>query len=129
MARAVVLVIGLQNLLHILRLDLIQVIIDAHDGYEAKKKIKNIKADDSWDTAKFKIMRKIIALKFDQNDGIRDRLLGMIGFLYEATKDSDFACGFTLAEAKKINQTSITGKNMLGVILGEYRDERLGIKM
>ena len=94
-----------------------------------KEKNRNIKADDSWDTVKIKIMRKIIALTFDQNDGIRDKLLGLVGHLYEATKDPDFACGFTLAEAKNINQTTIIGKNMLGVILGEYRDERLEIKI
>ena len=111
------------------RLDLVQGIIDARDGYEAKRKIRNVKTNDSWDIAKFKIMRKIIALKFDQNDGIRDKLLGTTGFLYEATKDLDFACGLTLSEAKNISQKGITGKNMLGVILCEYRDERLGIKI
>ena len=96
------------------RLDLVQGIIDARDGYEAKRKIRNVKTDDSWDNAKIKIMRKIIALKFDQNDGIRDKLLGTTGFLYEATKDSDFACGHTLAEAKNINQKGITGKKYVG---------------
>ena len=111
------------------RTDLLQGIIDAQDGYDAKRKIRNIKTDDSWDNVKLKVMRKIVALKFDQNDGIRDKLLGTTGFLYEATKDSDFACGLTLSEAGKINQAGITGKNMLGTILCEYRDERLGIKM
>ena len=60
------------------RLDMVQSIIDAQDGYEAKKKLRNIKADENWDKVKFKIMRKIIALKFDQNDGIRDKLLGLL---------------------------------------------------
>ena len=96
------------------RLDLVQGIIEARDGYEAKRKIRIIKADDSWDNAKSKVMRKIVSLKFDQNDGIRDKLLGTTGFLYEATKDPDFACGFTLSEATKISQTGITGKNILG---------------
>ena len=111
------------------RLDIVQSIIEAYDGYDAKKKIRNIKADENWDKVKFKIMRKIISLKFDQNDGIRDKLLGLKGFLYEATKDPDFACGYTLSEAAKINQKDIIGRNMLGVILAEYRDERLGIKI
>ena len=41
-------------------------------------------------------MRKIAALKFDQNVSIRDKLLATKGFLYEATKDMDFGCGLTL---------------------------------
>ena len=65
-----------------------------------KRKIRNIKSDDSWDNVKFKIMR--------------DTLLGTIGFLYKATKDPDFACGPMLSEARKIDQTSLTGENMCG---------------
>ena len=71
-------------------------------------------------------MRKIIALKFDQNDQIRDKLLATKGFLYEATKDLDFGCGLTLGQAKDINQTGIKGKNMLGIVICEYRDRDLG---
>ena len=93
---------------HHIKLDLIQSIIEARNGYDAKRKIKNIKVDNTWVDAKFKIMRKIVALKLGQNDAIRDRLLGMVGFLYEATKDPDFVCRLTLSEASKINQGSIT---------------------
>ena len=72
-------------------------------------------------------MRKIIRLKFDQNDGLRDRLINTKGFLYEATKaDLDFACGFTLSQAKEIKKDNIKGKNMLGRILCEYRDNIVG---
>ena len=78
-------------------------------------------------TLPIKIMRKIVGLKFDQNDSIRDRLIGLAGHLYEATKaDLDFACGMTLSQIKDICQDNITGKNMLGIILEEYRDNILG---
>ena len=111
------------------RLDLLEDILAARDGYEAKRIIRNVRSNDTWDNAKFKIMRKIIALKFDQNDSIRDKLLATQGFLYEATKDLEFGCGLTLGQAKDINQKGIKGKNMLGTILCEYRDEYLGVKM
>ena len=70
-----------------------------------------------------------MALKFEQNDYIRDKLLATQGFLYEATKDIDFGCGLTLGQSKDINQKGIKGKNMLGIILAEFRDEYLGVKM
>ena len=72
-------------------------------------------------------MRKIVALKFDQNDSIRDKLLATKGVLDEATKDTNFGCGLTLGQTRDINQQNNKGKNMLGVILSEYRDEYLGI--
>ena len=111
------------------RLDLLETIIAAEDGYVAKRLIKHVKQNETWDNVKYKVMRKIITLKFEQNDSIRDRLLATKGFLYEATKDIDFGCGFTLGQAKNINQQNIKGKNMLGIILAEYRDEYLGIKL
>ena len=109
------------------RLDIIQDIIEAEDGYAAKRLIRNIKANDTWDEAKFKVMHKIVNLKFDQNDNIRDKLLSTVGHLYEATKDTEFGCGLTLGQHKEIKQDSIKGKNKLGQILCEYRDYILGV--
>ena len=74
-----------------------------------------------------KIMRKFINLKFDQHDGLRDKLLATIGHLYEATKGDSFSCGLSLAQAKDISQETITGANHLGKILVEYRNHRLGL--
>ena len=111
------------------RLKLIQDILEAEDGYAAKRPIRNLKANDTWDDAKFKVMRKIVALKFDQNDSIRDKLLSTTGYHYEATKDTECGCGLTLGQNKEIKQNLIKGKNMLGKILCEYRNEILGINM
>ena len=108
------------------RLDLVNVIIKAKDGYATKRIAKEIVLADDWDEAKLKIMRKVIKLKFDQNDSIRDKLLATIGHLYEATKGDSFSCGMTLAQAKDIAQDTITGANQLGTILEEYRNECLG---
>ena len=38
-------------------------------------------------------MGNIVALKFDQNDSIWDKLLGTKGLLFEATRDLEFGCG------------------------------------
>ena len=108
---------------HHSRQDLIKDILKSTDVYEAKRIVRNIKKDETLDDSKLKIMRKIIMLKFDQNDSLRDRLLGLVGHLYEATKsDLDFACGMTLSQVKDICQENITGKNMLGIILCEYKN-------
>ena len=109
------------------RLDLIDDILDARDGYAAKRIVRSIKLKDDWQEIKIKIMKKILTLKFDQNDSLRDKLLRTDGFLYEATKsDLDFACGLTLSQAKDIAKDKITGKNILGDLLCEYRDNILG---
>ena len=109
------------------RLDLIDNILEARDGYIAKRVVRSIKIKDEWNLAKVEVMKKIITKKFDQNDSIRDRLLKTKGFLYEATKaDMDFACGLTLSQAKDISKDQITGKNILGDLLCDYRDKFLG---
>ena len=107
--------------------DLIQPIIDAKDGYLAKRIVRNIKVADEWQQEKMKVMKKVIKMKFDQNDSLRDRLLRTKGFLYEATKaDLDFACGYTLSQTGEIKKDNLKGKNWLGNILCEYRDNILG---
>ena len=109
------------------RNDLIQPILDAQDGYTAKRIVRSIKVVDEWQDEKIKAMKKIITMKFDQNDNLRDMLINTKGCLYEATKsDMDFACGYTLSQAKEINKESIKGKNLLGKILCEYRDNIVG---
>ena len=109
------------------RLDLIDDILGARDGYAAKRIVRSIKIKDEWHITKIEIMKKIITSKFDQNDSLRDRLIQTKGFLYEATKaDLDFACGFTLSQAKEISKNKITGKYILGELLVEYRDNILG---
>ena len=108
------------------QLDLIPDFLRAEDGYAAKRIIRNMKSNDTWSDTKFKVMRKIVALKFDQNDSIRDKSLGTKGLLFEATKDLEFGCGLTLGQAKQINSKDTKGKNILGVLLCEYRDGIIG---
>ena len=109
------------------RLDLVSKIIQAKDGYATKRIAREIDIAEDWDVAKLKIMRKIIYLKFDQNENLRDKLLATVGYLYEATKGDSFSCGMSLAQAKDISQESITGANHLGIILVEYRNDYLGL--
>ena len=109
------------------RNDLVQEIIEASDGYAAKRVVRNIQIKEKWNEDKIPIMKKIITMKFDQNDHIRDQLLRTKGFLYEATKsDLDFACGLTLSQQKDIRKDNIKDRNMLGIILCEYRDNIIG---
>ena len=95
------------------RLDLIPDIIKARDGYDAKHIAKRIKIDDSWEEAKVKVMKTVISLKFDQNDNLRDRLLNLKGFLYEATKGDTFSCGIVLSQLSDISKTTSQEKTFL----------------
>ena len=54
------------------RFDLVNRIIKAKDGYATKRIVKEIDIADVWDEVKLKIMRKVINLKFDLHDGLRD---------------------------------------------------------
>ena len=108
------------------RLDLVNKLIKAKEEYACKRIAREITIADDWEEAKLEIMRKVITLKFIQNDGLRDELLATIGHLYEATKGNTFSCGMSLAQAKDILQESITGDNHLGKILVEYRNKPLG---
>ena len=108
------------------RLDLVNRILKAKDGYAAKRIAREIDIAEDREVVKLKVMRKVIHLKFAQNDGLRDKLLATIGFLYEATKGDSFSCGQTLAQVKDISQDTITGANHLGKILVEFRTEYLG---
>ena len=110
------------------RQDLISDIIKAKDGYDAKRIAKRIKIDDSWEEAKVKVMKTVIALKFDQNDSLRDRLLNLKGYLYEATKGDTVSCGMVLSQLNEICKDKIPGKNILGDLLCEYRDNILAKK-
>ena len=110
------------------RLDLVNEIINAKDGYAAKKVGRKItELADDWEIAKIKIMKKIVHLKFDQNDSLRDKLLATKGPLYEAMKGDSFSCGMSLAKASDIGKDSIPKANHLGIILCEYCDEYLGL--
>ena len=60
--------------------------------------------------------------KFDSDDAIRDKLRNTKGALYEATLDREFGCGLTLSQRDRIQAGTITGKNLLGQILVEYRN-------
>ena len=60
-------------------------------------------------------------LKFDQNDSLRDKLL--------ATKGESFSCAMSLAQVADIDNDirPMSNDNHLGIILGTYRDEYLGL--
>ena len=66
-------------------IDLVHKIIKAKDGYATKRMAREIDVAEDWEVVKLKVMYKIIHLTFAKNDGLKDKLLDTIGFLYEAT--------------------------------------------
>ena len=87
--------------------------IKARDVYDAKHIAKRIKADDSWDEAKMKIMKTVITLKFDQSDNLRDRLLNLKGHLYEATKGDIFPVAWSCPNLPTYQRTKSQEKTFV----------------
>ena len=67
--------------------------------YQATRIEKQIKITKAWADKKVGVMRKVVAMKFDQNVIIRDRLLATTSPLYDCTKlvtlpsEQDSHCG------------------------------------
>lgn len=84
-------------------------------GIKAKKKSKSISIRDDWELVKVDVMKEIQKAKFDQNPELKDKLLNIDGTIENLVMNSDtFWCK---------NMIHNKGKNMLGNILMEIRDD------
>ena len=96
-----------------------------NDPYVIRRMAKKIRITKVNEDRKVEIMRKVIRLKFDQNDNLRDKLLATVGNLYEATMDRLFGCGLTLSQKKDIKSENVKSGNKLGLLLQQYREDIL----
>ena len=87
------------------------------NGYEAKRIGERIKKPEGWNDRRFDISAALHEKKFQQNDDLKRRLLGIKGKLYEATRDDYFGTGLTLAKKQLIGKPEQKGLNRLGDIL------------
>ena len=77
-----------------------------------------------WASVRDEVMRTGLRLKFEQNDGLRHRLLMTHkAWLCEATANEKYwACGLNLNDKNLPNKDVWPGKNTLGVMLMQLRD-------
>ena len=94
-----------------------------HDPFRIKSFARKITATKEWEEQRDQILYEIAKEKFRQNPEYRDALLATGNFpLYEATRDSYYACGLPLSLAQDIDK-DCPGKNIFGQILVQIRTE------
>ena len=63
---------------------------ECKNGYQAKRIGEKIKKPEGWNDRKFDISAALHEKKFAQNETLKQRLIGLQGKLYEATRDEFF---------------------------------------
>ena len=81
-----------------------------------------------WDKIKDKLMKEGVSAKFEQNELLKDELVATGDkYLVEANPfDTYWSCGIHLTDKNIGNTDSYKGKNMLGKLLVEIRNEIIG---
>ena len=98
---------------------------ECESGYAAKRIGYRIKKSNRWNGLRKPTMEKILRKKFDQNEEMKDELINLKGNLYEATTDTFFGAGLTIAQKDKFGSDEQPGDNVLGLQLMKLRDEYL----
>lgn len=98
-------------------------IYNAKTARACKKQSHDLTSTDKWDNEKGGIMKLIIQEKFAQNPDLKDKLLATgTNRLIEATQDNYWGAGATIG-SKLLNTGKWSGRNELGRILGEVRED------
>ena len=93
---------------------------------EEGRKIKNFKKD-IWDSKAKELCRPGIRQKYIDNKKPRDVLLHTTKGrkIVECTKDDTWGCGLPLKDENCLNDTMWTTQGIMGIVLGEIRNELL----
>ncbi len=115
------------------RPDVADRIVDAVDGYQAKRISKELvdeAKNEIWRRGlAVAVMKKIAQAKFDSVHEFRQEVLDSRGmFLIEATTDTFWGVGFLSDVAATCRPQYWPGKNVMGRILIELRDAQLGVE-
>lgn len=103
--------------------EIAQQVLDARGASECKHASGYIKSNDKWDAQKRDIMREIVLEKFSQNEDLLDSLLSTgTKTLIEATTDKYWGAAAVIG-SKLLKNGSWKGRNELGLILSEVREE------
>lgn len=98
-------------------------VLAAKNSRECKKQSKFLESKPEWDLAKRGIMKMIVQEKFSQNSDIKEKLIstGSIN-LVEGTFDFFWGAGALLG-SKTLKEGKWTGRNEMGLILSEVRED------
>ncbi len=92
--------------------------------FQKQTKVRNFNRE-MWRNAAPEIMKKCLLLKFDQNEQLKDKLLStgskVIG--EAAPKDDFWGCGLAINNPLVCDPTNWKGRNVLGKLLVEVRNE------
>lgn len=92
---------------------------------DAKKLGDRIPPNKAWDNSKIGLIRCIVQQKFADNQDLKEKLINTRGFkLEEATFDQYWGTGVPVY-SKEFKKTNYPGKNIMGKILEEIREELL----
>ena len=104
--------------------ELAEKIRKCQDAYKAKRLSRGIKDGEKWNDKKEKVMKDIVKVKFTQNEKIKASLIETRDMvLCEGTGDRYWGCGIPISKSSQIDSTKLPGKNKLGKILMEVRNE------
>ena len=96
------------------------------NGYRAKAIGEKIKRPAGWNAKRYDVCAKYHEKKYAQNPELKQRLLGLQGKLYEATRDDFFGAGLTLAQKHLLGKEQQKGLNKLGDILDSIKTKLAG---
>lgn len=103
--------------------DLAQQIYDSRRPIDAKRLSHHVQSNDTWDREKREVMKNILIAKFTQNVSLRDLLISTgTKQLIEATHDPYWGASALLG-SKILKNGKWTGKNELGSVMGEVRED------
>lgn len=98
-------------------------ILTARNAKECKKQSYFIESKAEWDSSKRGVMKMIVQEKFSQNADLKEKLLSTgTTMLIEATSDNYWGAG-SLLGSKLLKEGKWTGRNELGIILNEVRED------
>jgi len=104
--------------------DLILNALTPKDAKNLGRQVKNYD-DKVWDMVRYDFMKTAVYEKFNQNPDLKKKLLDpeLDGKLFVEASPYDCIWGVGVGEDEAVNPKKWRGKNLLGKILGEVREE------
>ena len=99
-------------------------VLQAQDAYKAKREGGGVTTTPEWDQKEEKVMLELLRAKFKRNQKQRKALLDTGDkILVEFTQDKKWGCGLPLSKISEAKVDKLPGKNLLGKMLCQIREE------
>ena len=101
-------------------------ILHARSAYQAKQEAKSLPYNPNWGDRKEKVMAEVVAAKFKTCREFQEKLLSSDKILAECVPGEMFwATGLSTDVSLNVKKSSWPGRNIMGRILSDLRDENL----